>query len=135
MNKWQIICPLAAMGLVAIALGFRHAGSHTREDLFAAASLVGDDIARSTNSERITDDGPALKSNLLQFLAVPAKCGGVRPETPDEGKPTAVVSLVNEAGDRFDLHLRWEAKLRKFALMGYSYPAIWPPTNWPQSNK
>jgi hypothetical protein len=71
MNKRQIICPVGAMLLVALAFAFMHAYKQSREDTLAAASLAVDAITKHTDFDIIADPGPALKSNLLQFLAVP----------------------------------------------------------------
>lgn len=127
MNKQQIIAPLAAMALTAIALALFHSRAQHSQDLLATASLVATDLATRTNSELLTPIEGEMKSALDQFLAAPVIRTGVRPRVSDEGKPAVEVSLLNDANRIFLITLRWEARLRKFAPVSFAdYPSSAP---------
>jgi hypothetical protein len=127
MNKQQIIAPLAAMALTAIALALFHSRAYHSQDVLATASSVGTDLASRTNSELLTSVQGELKSALDEFLAAPVIRTSVRPEASDKGKPIVAVSLVNDSDRIFILTLRWEAKLRQFAPISFTnYPAPSP---------
>ena len=133
MNKWQLICPAIAALIFALVAGFLHARLHSRAEYPFTASLVGADLIAKTNSNRLTTIGQTLRTNLETFLATHPVVAGVRPDSTGSTNPVVVLSLVNDARERFDIYLRWEAKLHKFTPISYCYPAPWPPTNWPDA--
>jgi hypothetical protein len=97
---------------------------------------VGSDLASKTNSDLLTSLGPALKSDLDDFLGAPVKRTSVRHTVSDQGKPTIDVTLVNDAERVFMVTLRWESKLRKFEVVGYAdRPALAALTNPPPASK
>jgi hypothetical protein len=139
MNKQQIIAPLVAMALCVIIFGlviFPNLPRHPEQKLLATASLVGRDLVSKTNSDLLTSIGPALKSDLNDFLGAPVKRTFVRNTVSDQGKPTALVTLVNDSERLLLITLRWESKLAKFEIVSYGdYPALAALTNPPSASK
>ncbi len=117
------------MLLIFGAIGF--AGARARrnsiDSLLVSASLVGDDLIRKTNSDRLISMGPAFTGTLKDFLASHARIESVRQETsPDKRQVLASVWLINEEDKRLNVQLRWERLPAKFTLVGYAYPAALP---------
>jgi hypothetical protein len=125
MNKWQIICPLAAVALLVVWSATFSPGPNPPA-FYAAAFQVSREVLATTNSTRLVSMDPALKSSLQDLLTSPANFAGMHMETNDQAEPAAKVLTLyfaNEAGRRLDLKLRWDPKLKKFTTLGYTYPA------------
>jgi hypothetical protein len=126
MNKWQIIAPVTAMFLAVLAVGIIWEHNHDKEAYFAGAFQVARDLVTTTNSDRVTTIPPALKTALVSFLGSPATVGSVEYQTTDAaepGFPRATVTCLNDAGEKLRVTLHWEAKLKKYTLVSFAYPA------------
>ncbi len=126
LNKWQLICPVGAMGLVALVAGvlaIRSFNSSHKDLYFPRASIVGEDLVTKTNSEFLTSVTPELKSNLVALFSSPARLESLRHGELNPDEPStddALLSLANEAGGRLQLTLRWQPKLRKFVPVSFT---------------
>ncbi len=126
LNKWQLICPVVAMGLVALVAGvlaIRSFNSSHKDLYFARASIVGHDLVTKTNSEFLTSVTPELKSNLVALCSSPARLESLRHGELNPDDPStedALLSLANEAGATLQLTLRWQPKLRKFVPVSFT---------------
>jgi hypothetical protein len=110
MNKWQIICPVAAMALVAVLGLAGQARRNARYNTTAQTEMIGQDLIRATNSPRLSASDSALQNRLAAFLASPSGVAEVRlgDEPPPIGDGTACSRLVlsNSAGDRLGIRFR-----------------------------
>lgn len=126
MNKWQIICPLAAMGscavLLMVALHFTTKRNFNRQAYLAGARMAARELAANTNSSRVTAIGPGLKEALDAFLASPAGVVRVQWRAAESGGPGAGVLFTNQAGERLFVRFRWNADLKKWAPVSHVYP-------------
>ena len=122
MNKWQIICPIAAMLLFVLALDFLFHRNIERVSYLIEASFVGRDLITTTNSDRITSTPPEFKRALAAFLASPAKSAGIRRHSAEAGHPETPIATVILAKkrERLAITLRWQPNLRKFDLITFT---------------
>ncbi len=120
MNKWQIICPVCAMLLFALSLGFIAMRSNSNEVYLAMASHVAVELVGTTNFDLISPMPPDLKSNLASFLASPARLASLRRDVTDPTHP--VICLRNDAGHMMEITLAWQTKTKKFSAIAYTNP-------------
>jgi hypothetical protein len=126
MNKWQIICPLAALALVSIpgivAL-VRQGPSGHRYYVTAQTRMIGEELCRSTNSTRLVRMPPALRDRLSRFLGSRTGVAGVLlgDEQPPLGDGTACSRLVlsNASNIRLTVRLRQEPGPEHFYVLGF----------------
>ena len=98
MNKWQIICPLAAIAIVATVFAVVSGSNHHRYYVYAQTRMIGQELIATTNSTRLVQIGPGLQKRLSEFLVSPAGVAGVisrfrflddhRTRRPNEREPT-----------------------------------------------
>ncbi len=123
MNKWQIICPVAAMVVLAVILFSRQARREARYYITTQTEMVGQELIRSTNSPRLAENGPGLQDRLSRFLVVPSGVANVMlgDEPPPLGDGTACSRLIlsNAAGARLGIRLRQDAKADTFHVLGF----------------
>ncbi len=65
MNKWQIICPVAAMLLFGLAFGSVALKGQHRGYIQVATRSIGGDLIRSTNAAQLVHIGPDLHARLV----------------------------------------------------------------------
>src|ERR1044071_5266756 len=74
MNKWQIMCPVAAMVLVLLMMTpkavSRYKMNH-RDSITYSTRCVAWDLERQTNSTLLVSISPELKKTLDAFLTTP----------------------------------------------------------------
>lgn len=126
MNKWQIICPLAALALVSVpaAIGLlRQPTLAHRGYVKGQTHTIGLDLCRSTNSARLVRMPPALRDRLSHFLRSPAGVAGVslgdEPAPLGDGTACSRLVLSNASGARFTVRLRQEPGPEHFYVLGF----------------
>jgi hypothetical protein len=122
MNKWQLICPMVAIALVAI---FGLAGQGRRNHRYyvsAQTRMIGQDLIKQTNSSRLVRIGPGLQDRLSGFLAAPSGVAdallGDEPHLGD-GSACSRLVLSNAVGERLGIQLRQDSEPEKFHVLGY----------------
>src|SRR6185295_11251662 len=85
MNKWQIICPLVTLTLVAVVFARISGANHCRAYVYAHSRMIGQELVATTNSPHLVHIGPGLTQRLSEFLAFPTGVAGV--ELGDEPAP------------------------------------------------
>jgi hypothetical protein len=121
MNKWQIICPVAALiigGLVALTIVVR---SQQRGIIVAASSTVAHDLITLTNSQHLVRVNPYLRDQLSRMLASPAHVAAVLPGDEPSGGGMACSRLVltNNAGRGLLIRLRQSDRSGMFDVVGF----------------
>jgi hypothetical protein len=135
MNKWQIICPVAAMGIFLLLAIPRYANRMhmAHEDAITwRAYCAGRELERTTNSTLLASIDPQLHEVLVRFLTTPSEYEDVvykGDETPPLGDGTAThrLYLSNADGQWIALRLRNDPALGKFQVLG-----CYTPTNAPE---
>ena len=136
MNKWQIICPLAAMAVfatIAIPRYVRRAQMQRRDAITWRAYCGAHDLERTTNSMN-----PAIHKTLKQFLATPENYDevvyhGDEPPPVGDGRATHRLLLRNSNGAWLGLRLQDEPTRGKFHILGSFTPAN-PPESYYQKD-
>jgi hypothetical protein len=135
MNKWQIICPLAAVVLFLLLAAAPRAVSrykmHRMDSITTAVRCVGWDLEQQTNSTWLAVVTPELKKTLENFLTTPScyietlRFGDASASARDRA---AIYDLYIKNFDDacMSLKLKYDSKLKKFHVLGFQHPAIWP---------
>jgi hypothetical protein len=71
-NKWQIICPVVAIAIVAVVFAMLSGRNHHRYFVYAHSRMIGEDLVATTNSPHLVQVDPALQKRLSEFLVSPA---------------------------------------------------------------
>ncbi|HWQ90388.1 MAG TPA: hypothetical protein VN673_01865 [Clostridia bacterium] len=121
MNKWQIICPLLAMLIVAVVFAVISGREHHRYYVYAHSRLIGEDLATATNSPHLSQIDADLQKSLAQFLHSPAGVANVYmgdvPAPIGDGSACSRVVLSNATGARLEIRLRQDDASGKFQAM------------------
>jgi hypothetical protein len=123
MNKWQIICPVTALALVAIfglvSLGRRE----HRAYVIAQTRMIGVELTRGTNSPWLAEIKPALRARLAEFLtskvAVAEVLPGDEPAPVGDGTACSRLILSNNVGERIGIRLQQDAGPERFHALGF----------------
>ena len=123
MNKWHIICPLAAVA-VAAAVAFQVVRvSANRETMDREVYQIGRELIATTNSSRLVRVGPVLARRLSAFLSLPSRVVEVRRGDdlpPQEVRPASRrLILSNSRGERLSIRLRQDFAPGKFEVVGF----------------
>src|SRR5215472_14505534 len=107
MYKWQIICPLAALALVAtpgVVRLLRQGSLEHQAYVQAQTHMLGDDLCRNTNSTRLVRMPPALRERLSRFFGsrsgVAAVMLGDEPAPLGDGTACSRLVLSNASNTR-----------------------------------
>lgn len=123
MNKWQIICPVAAMLVGVMAMAVVATRTQHRGVIIAASSSIGHDLITDTNSAHLVRLGSHLRAQLSQLLGSPTHVAAVFPgdEPPPTGDGSACSRLVltNNAGQRLLIRLRQADRSGMFDVVGF----------------
>lgn len=121
MNKWQIICPLAAMAIAVVILAWAQGNAHHRYYLTAQTKQIGLDLLKTTNSPQLVRLGVGLERRLASLLNTNAGVSqgllGDEPSPIGNGKASCRLILTNAVGDSVGIRLRADAG--KFHVLGY----------------
>ena len=123
MNKWQIICPLVAIFLVAAVFSVISGRNHQRYYVYAHTRMIGEELLTSTNSAYLVQVGDDLEKRLSEFLV--ASAGVAEVELGDEPSPigdgTACSRMIvsNAAGGRLGIRLRQDADPERFHVVSF----------------
>ena len=123
MNKWQIICPLVAMAVVAVIIAIMSGRNHHRHFVSAHTWMIGQELIATTNSARLVQIESGFQKELADFLASPAGIANV--EFGDEPSPigdgTACSRLImsNAIGGRLGIRLRQDAEPERFHVLSF----------------
>lgn len=135
MNKWQLICPVAAVVLVlllASPIYVRRVRMQRRDAITWGAICAGRDLQLQTNSTLLVSMPPRLEQALKEFLTTPSAYldtirFGDEPPPIGDGTATHRVYIRNFKEDSIALRLRYEPKLKKFHVLGF-----WQANSWPE---
>lgn len=64
MNKWQIICPLTALGIAVGVFAMISGSRHHRYYIQAQTRMIGEDLCQRTNSARLVSIDVRLQQRL-----------------------------------------------------------------------
>ncbi len=123
MNKWQIICPLVAIAIVAVVFAMVSGRNHRRYYVYAQTRMIGQELIAATNSTRLVQIGSGLQKRLSEFLVSPV--GVVEVELGDEPSPigdgTACSRVIvsNATGGRLGIRLRQDVEPERFHVLGF----------------
>jgi len=102
MNKWQIICPVVSLALIAIVFAAITGRNHRRGFITMASRSIGDDLIRTTNSSHLVPLDRAFQAQLSELLSTRTYVARVfvGDEAPPKADSTACSRLVlrNESG-------------------------------------
>jgi hypothetical protein len=138
MNKWQIICPVALMALFVLfstPAAIRRHNMNRRDRIAFSTHGVARELEATTNSMLLVSLTPALKQALGQFLTTPTRYddtfrSGDEPAPVGDGTATHRLYMRNHKDDYLTLRLKYDPKLKKFQVLGFWNPTLWPdPTN------
>jgi hypothetical protein len=123
MNKWQIICPVVAIAVVAIfALGGQGRREH-RYYVLEQTRMIGEELSRGTNSPRLAALGPALQARLSEFLTPQSGVAevvlGDQSAPLGDGAACSRLVLSNSIGERLGIRLQQDAGPERFHILGY----------------
>lgn len=131
MNKWQIICPLGAMAIFAIVAGLSSVRSYDRALVHAQTRMIGCELIATTNSPRLSDVSPELRSKLSNFLNSSNVAAEVLfgDDSRLRGRGRAVTGLVlsNETGEKLGIRLGQAPEPGRFQVLDWwtvSEPAV-----------
>ena len=123
MNKWQIICPVAAIlvgGMVMAVVGVK---AQHRGIIVAASRSIGHDLITDTNSARLARINPFLRTRLSQLLGSPTHVAAVlpgdAPQPQGDGMACSRLVLTNSAGQRLLIRLRQADRSGMFEVVGF----------------
>jgi hypothetical protein len=122
MNKWQIICPVAALLVAGMVAGIIVVRDQHRGVIIAASRSLGSDLVAATNSSRLVRLSPHLRAQLGELLASPTRVSSVLagdvPPPAGDGSACSRVILTNAAGRQLLIRLRDEGAGR-FEVVGF----------------
>jgi hypothetical protein len=122
-NKWQIICPVVSIGIVAVVFAMISGRSHHRYFIYAHSRMVGEELAATTNSPHLVQIGPGLQKRLSDFLVLPAGLSDVligdEPSPIGDGSACSRVVLSNATGGRLGIRLRQDVEPERFQVLGF----------------
>lgn len=123
MNKWQIICPVVAIVILAFAVGFNRSRNDRNYFLQTATHSVGRDIIATTNSSRLVKVGPTLQSKLSELSISPMNVAAVligdEPFPYVNGKANSRLVLTNDSRDGVVIRLRHADQAGTFHVLGF----------------
>jgi hypothetical protein len=123
MNKWQIICPVAVIILAVMFLLMRHHQPEQPTDVLAQTQMIGQDLASTTNSSRLSRITPILRQRLSDLLSSPSSVAeavlGDEPAPVGDGNACSHLVLSNAAGARIGIRLAPEPGSDKFYVLGF----------------
>jgi hypothetical protein len=122
-NKWQIICPLAAIALVVIVFAMVSGANHRRYDVQAQTRMIGQELIATTNSTRLVQVGSGLQKRLSEFLTSPAGVADVtlgdEPSPIGDGTACSRLIVSNATGGRLGIRLRQDSEPERFHVLGF----------------
>jgi hypothetical protein len=123
MNKWQIICPVAALLVVGMVMAVVATRGQRRGIIIAASSSIGHDLITVTNSSHLVRLGPHLRARLSELLGsqthVAAVLPGDAPAPDGDGQACSRLVLTNNAGQRLLIRLRQADRSGMFDVVGF----------------
>ena len=122
MNKWQIICPLAALVVVFVILGLP--GSRDYQYFITVRTReIGRDLISATNSSHLAEIAPALQMSLSRLLSSPTYVAnalfGDEPPPVGDGRACSRLVLTNDLGDGIVLRLQQGTNFETFHVLSY----------------
>src|SRR4051812_24955130 len=123
MNKWQIICPVAAMLIAALVFGIIAVRGQHRGFISVASRSIGGDLIASTNSSHLVRIGPDLQAYLAELLSarthIAAVLLGDEPSPIGDGTACSRLVLTNDAGRGLLIRLRPAEESGMFHVLGF----------------
>ncbi len=109
MNKWQIICPVTVMFVVAVVFAIRSARVHREIFVLSQTHAIAGELLSETNSVWLAKMSPDLRARLSVLLADNAgidRCAyGDAPAPIGNGTADSHVVLTNAAGREMGIRL------------------------------
>ena len=123
MNKWQIICPVVAIAVVAVVMALNHARKGRDYFILMATYSVGRDIVATTNSSHLIRIGPELHARLSELLVSPTHIAtvllGDEPSPIGDGRACSRLVLTNEVAEGVVIRLRQADTPGTFHVLGF----------------
>ncbi|HRY49498.1 MAG TPA: hypothetical protein P5186_15720 [Candidatus Paceibacterota bacterium] len=123
MNKWQIICPLVAIAIVAVVFAMVSGRNHHCYYVYAQTRMIGQELITATNSTRLVQIGSGFRKRLSEFLVSPAGVAevelGDEPSPIGDGTACSRVIVSNATGGRLGMRLRQDAEPERFHVLGF----------------
>jgi hypothetical protein len=129
MNKWQIICPLAAILAALLIVGTIQGRNEHRFFISSATTSIGDDLIARTNSPALVarpDDDLILlhlQKRLSELHSSPLHIAAVllgdEPRPAGDGSACSRLVLTNEVADGVLLRLGQGKTAGTFEVLGY----------------
>jgi hypothetical protein len=123
MNKWQIICPLAAMAIAAVVALALIRTSINRDTMRHQVYQIGRELVAATNSSAVVRLGPGLEARMAELLGSPSGVAAVKwgdePSPIGDGQATSRLFLTNASGTRLGIRLRRDSTGNKFHVLGF----------------
>ena len=133
MNKWQIICPIAAMAIAAVVVLKLISASVNRDSNRQQVYQIGRELITTTNSARVDRLGHGLEQRLSDFLGSPSGVAAVKsgdePSPIGNGQATSRLFLTNSSGQHLGIRLRRESTSGQFHVLGFWNVAKGEPTS------
>ena len=125
MNKWQVLCPLAAIAIAAVVFAVFavvSGSNHHRYYVQAQTRMMGRELIATTNSARLVQLGPGLRKRLSEFLSSPAGVAevvlGDAPSPIGDGSACSRLVISNATGGRLGIRLRQDSEPERFHVLG-----------------
>ena len=122
-NKWQIICPVVALAIVALVFAVIGGRVRHRYYLYAQTDIIGEELCTTTNSPRLAQIGPELQKRLADFLSSPSGVAEVQLDDVSspigDGSACSRLILSNAVEERIGIRLRQDSEPERFHVLGY----------------
>jgi hypothetical protein len=123
MNKWQIICPLVAMFIVALGAGVIHERGEHHRFVMTVTRAIGQDLVTSTNSPHLSGVTPLLHTQLSALLRSKTDVATViigderAPTGP--GKAWSQLLLTNDLGEALTIRIGPDTNSWFYTVLSY----------------
>jgi hypothetical protein len=123
MNKWQIICPLVALFIVALGAGVIHERGEHRGAVMTVTRSIGRDLITTTNSPHLSGVTPLLHTHLSALLRSKTDVATViigderAPTGP--GKAWSQLVLTNDLGEALAIRIGPDSNSWFFTVLSY----------------
>lgn len=123
MNKWQIICPLVAIGLAASVFAIVHGRTEHRGFVLSISRQIGHELIARTNSVHLISSGSDLRARIGDFFLQPVQVDAVllgdEPSPIGNGRASTRLILKNAKQERLGIRLRQDSDPEKFQILGF----------------
>lgn len=123
MNRWQIICPVVAIAIFALATVLIRGRKEHDYFLRTTTYRVGRELIETTNSSHLIQIGPGLQARLSELLIsqtyIATVLLGDEPSPAGDGSACSRLVLTNEVADGVVIRLRQGDRPGAFHVVGF----------------